>query len=68
MKRQVVFIRIEQLVDVHERREPAFFVDWRCRLCRLSAMALDRTAALNEAADHLQDAHRAHGGRIRRKK
>ncbi|MGH4011550.1 MAG: hypothetical protein ACRDTH_25860 [Pseudonocardiaceae bacterium] len=66
-RRQVVFIRIEQLLDIHERRQPAFFVDWRCRLCRFNAGALDRTAALDAAATHLHDAHRAHGGRMRRK-
>lgn len=66
-QRRRVSIRIEQLVDVHERRQPAFFVDWRCKLCRLAAMALDRTAALDEFARHLTDAHRASGGHRRRK-
>lgn len=66
-RRRVVQIRIEQLVDIHQRPEPAFFVDFRCRLCRKPGHALDTTTALDEFARHLTEVHRATGG-YRRKK
>lgn len=61
-QRKAVRLPIDQLVEIHERREPAFFVDWSCRLCPHRTAAVDRTTALNAAADHMHTAHRAHGG------
>ncbi|MGH3795973.1 MAG: hypothetical protein ACRDSP_13910 [Pseudonocardiaceae bacterium] len=68
MTRQVVRIRLEQLVDLHSRPPDEFFTDWRCRLCHRRSGAVDRETALNDAATHLQTDHRALGGHIRRKK
>lgn len=61
-RRRRVSIRIEHLVTVHERQWPAFFVDWRCRLCHHAGHAIDRTAALDECVEHLAQEHRASGG------
>ena len=66
MSRRRVSIRIEQLVHIHERRQPAFFTDWDCRLCPAQGCNIDRTAALDTFADHLAKEHRASGGYIRR--
>jgi hypothetical protein len=68
--RKLVRLQLDQLVELHPRLPDAFFVDWRCRLCRHRAGALDRDTALNEAAKHMQEAHRAFGGQhyARRKK
>lgn len=68
MTRKAVRIRIEQLVDLHPRPPDEFFTDWRCRLCHYRTGALDRDTALNDAATHMQDIHRAHGGHINRRK
>lgn len=65
--RRRVSIRIEYLVVIKPRPEPAFFVDWRCRLCPHKGYAVDSAAALDEFADHLRDTHRASGGHIRRR-
>lgn len=68
--RKAVRIRLEQLVDIHRRPPDEFFADWRCRLCHVHRGAIDRESALNEAATHMQDVHRALGGhhQTRRKK
>jgi hypothetical protein len=65
--RRRVSIRIEYLVRIKERPEPAFFTDWACRLCPKTGYAVDSSAALDECADHLRESHRASGGRIRRR-
>lgn len=67
-QRKAVRIHLEQLIDLHPRPPHEFFTDWRCRLCRYRAGAVDRDSALNEAATHMQDAHRAHGGHHARRK
>lgn len=66
--RRRVSIRIEHLVAIAERPEPAFFVDWRCRLCTtVKGYAVDTAAALDEFAEHLREVHRASGGHVRRR-
>lgn len=68
MTRRRISIRIEQLVHIHERRAPAFFVDWEFRLCPIKGCTIERSAALDTFAAHLSQAHRASGGHVRRTK
>lgn len=62
MTRKAVAIHLEQLVELIPHPADAFFSEWRCRLCRHRAGALDRESALNEAAGHLAEHHHAQGG------
>ena len=66
MTRKAVRIALDQLVELLPHAVDEFFTDFRCRLCRHRAGALDRETALNEAAGHLAAVHRAQGGHHRR--
>lgn len=68
MTRKRVRIAVEQLVELTRpaAQVDPFFIDWRCRLCGHRAGALDRTTALDIAAEHLATEHRATGGYRRR--
>lgn len=65
--RRRVSIRVEHLVLIEPRPEPAFFVDWRCRLCSKKGYAVDTSAALDDFAEHLREHHRGSGGHVRRR-